>query len=1518
MKLILTDSKHLVTKHIYKTEYLNVWIKNYYEKDVINIKYNNDNIEMYSNNKYKIVESDLRKDISVDKTIININQKYYIHDIEENKMLELFVLEDIDENYKRFKIINGTEQITISGKYYVDSDIVINGRDFEYSQIFLKKNIDHYEIETKELKHNIYVENNINTSNKIKFGECIFINGIILCLINNIVIICYDQNSITYSKLALEPISIENIDYKSYILENDNIENSLINFKRVPKIQRKIEKKEFQIDGPGSQELKESMPVIYTMLPMLLMSMTSLVTIANTINAITLGEKTFEESLGALIVSGCMIIAMILYPIISNSYRKKRESKREIKRIEEYKDYIYEKKRAIHTEMDFQKQILCDNYYNTIEAKDIIENINNKLWERKRGNDEFLTISLGTGNKKPNIDVRVPEEHFTIDRDKLRIQIEKLEEEIKYIKDVPITFDFEKNNVVSFIGNNDVIQKYLDSFLIRIFSTCSYDDVKLVLLTNKTNKSFWNKYIDLPYLWNVDKSLRFFGYDPSSYSRIVNYLDEEYRNRETLINENPDKKLSFTNYIIIIDDINKIKNIPVLNDIIKNQKNYGFTIIFNTTKMDLLPSDCKNFIYINKDNGKLISNIDMNYIEEDFKPDVLDEDYTECYKNLSNINIDSFEKKFILPNKYGFLEMYNAGSINSLDITGKWNNNSIVDSISVPIGIDDSGELVKLNVHENSHGPHGLVAGMTGSGKSELLITYILSLAVNYSPEEVQFVLIDYKGGGLANTFYNSNIGMILPHVVGVITNINENEINRSLISLQSEIKRRQKLFAEASIKYNEGNMDIYKYETLYKNHNEIERLSHLFIISDEFAELKTQNPEFINQLISIARIGRSLGVHLILSTQKPSGVVDDQIWSNSRFKICLKVQDKTDSNDMIKVPDAAMLKESGRFYLQVGYNELFIKGQSAYSGVEYIEKEDNNQNKDEKIDFINEYGKKYFSIDSKEEQIKYGDGKEINNIVKYIIELSKEQNYNIKGLWRELIPDKIYYDELIQKYKYDKTNEITALIGEYDAPELQKKDLATINIIGSGNTIIYGVISSGKEMLLQSMIYSLISKYSSDDINIYIMDLGSETLMPFRNAPQVGDVMYINDKEKIYNTFKLLNSIIEDRKKKLIDYNGDLLLYNENNENKLPVIILTINILETLFETYEDLTNEFIQISRESNRYGISFVVTTNGINNVRNKMLQGFKQSIALELKDKYDYTNIFGNKVNTKPTKYKGRGYINVGNTYEFQTAYISKEYTNVEAIEKKCNELSELYNKVRPIPVLPEIVSYDIISKYLNNNTRLPIGIDVEDLSIKNFVMTSKRGVIVSGVDIEVLLNFSNSLEKNITSFKNNKLYIFNTCKKYKIKDSSVNIINDEHEVYLKQLKEFAESKNSDINFNYIFFVGIYDLYNALNITFKKEFNEILKQLNNKDNFSLIFIDSSTNIKKLEFEDFYRNNVNNNRGIWIGNGITEQMILKCGRMPREYRETVTNKFGYVIENGIIRKVKLLDYYGGEDEQ
>ena len=143
----------------------------------------------------------------------------------------------------------------------------------------------------------------------------------------------------------------------------------------------------------------------------------------------------------------------------------------------------------------------------------------------------------------------------------------------------------------------------------------------------------------------------------------------------------------------------------------------------------------------------------------------------------------------------------------------------------------------------------------------------------------------------------------------------------------------------------------------MYREGKIKEPMPHLLVVCDEFAELKQQQPEFMSELISTSRIGRSLGVHLILATQKPSGVVDDQIWSNARFKVCLKVQTEVDSNEMLKRPDAAFIKETGRFYFQVGNNELFEYGQSAWSGAKYIPVEHVRNKIDDSVNFISNSG---------------------------------------------------------------------------------------------------------------------------------------------------------------------------------------------------------------------------------------------------------------------------------------------------------------------------------------------------------------------------------------------------------------------------------------------------------------------------------------------------------------------------------------------------------------------------------
>ncbi|MFZ2756174.1 MAG: FtsK/SpoIIIE domain-containing protein, partial [Atopobiaceae bacterium] len=148
--------------------------------------------------------------------------------------------------------------------------------------------------------------------------------------------------------------------------------------------------------------------------------------------------------------------------------------------------------------------------------------------------------------------------------------------------------------------------------------------------------------------------------------------------------------------------------------------------------------------------------------------------------------------------------------------------------------------------------------------------------------------------------------------------------------SLQAELVRRQRMLAEAKATTGDATMDVSSYQRHYAAGDVAEPMPHLFVVADEFAELKAQEPDFMDGLVSAARIGRSLGVHLVLATQKPTGVVSDQIAANSRFRVCLKVADAADSKEMIRRPDAAQLKGPGRLILLVGYDERLCLGQAA------------------------------------------------------------------------------------------------------------------------------------------------------------------------------------------------------------------------------------------------------------------------------------------------------------------------------------------------------------------------------------------------------------------------------------------------------------------------------------------------------------------------------------------------------------------------------------------------------------
>ena len=794
-------------------------------------------------------------------------------------------------------------------------------------------------------KYGTYVNNYSVKSKRLEYGDIIFIMGLKLVVmkdyivVNNIgSIVGYDSNTFSLMRPIIQTQTVEEDSLSDEEVVDFYKEGDY--FFRSPRFKSKIEPVNITVEEPPAKEKPNEMPAIYTIGPMLTMAMSSLSMGYSAMAGVSRGTTTLGEAMPTLIMTGAMVMTMLLWPTLTSRYQKKQQEKREVLRQRKYTEYVQEKHQQIISQMKVQRQILVDNYLPLDAVESIIKLRKRNLWEREIKQEDFLDLRLGIGSTELEGSISFPEDRFMLDEDNLRELVLKVASESRVLENVPISLSFVKNYISAIIGEGKDKQKFIEGLILQMITFHSYEDLKIVVLTNENNSSLWNYIKVLPHCFSNDKSVRYFATNQDEMKELSLHLEKEFHRRKyNNNNEVSDRNYSeFAPYFIVItDDFKSVRDLEIIKDICEQDINLGFSLTIVSPRLTNLPNECKTFISIGDKKSGIFENELVSNKQKEFVADVDPSLNIYAYsKILANIPIEIAKEEKNIPNAVTFLEMYNVGMIDQLNILNRWKSNDPTKSLQVPIGLDKNGEQFKLDLHERFYGPHGLIAGMTGSGKSEFIITYILSMAINFHPNEVSFVLIDYKGGGLAGAFENKDKGIKLPHIAGTITNLDTIEMNRALASIQSELRRRQRMFNIARNQNSESTIDIYKYQRLYREGKVSEPISHLFIISDEFAELKTQQPDFMDQLISTARIGRSLGVHLILATQKPSGVVDDQIWSNSKFKVCLKVQDRSDSMDMIKVPDAAALKNPGRFFLQVGYNELFALGQSAWAGAQY------------------------------------------------------------------------------------------------------------------------------------------------------------------------------------------------------------------------------------------------------------------------------------------------------------------------------------------------------------------------------------------------------------------------------------------------------------------------------------------------------------------------------------------------------------------------------------------------------
>lgn len=327
--------------------------------------------------------------------------------------------------------------------------------------------------------------------------------------------------------------------------------------------------------------------------------------------------------------------------------------------------------------------------------------------------------------------------------------------------------------------------------------------------------------------------------------------------------------------------------------------------------------------------------------------------------------------------------------------------------------------------------------------------------------------MIDFKGGDMARPFVNT------PHLCTTISNLSTSILYRAEVSLRAEIERRLKVFNQAAADLGMDKIDINVYHRLYKDGKLKKALPHLIIVIDEFAQLKTQRMEFMSKLIDIAQVGRSLGIHLILATQKPSGVVDPQIQSNSRFKVCLKVSGKEDSVDMIHRPDAAYIKQPGRACIQIGYDEINEVVQSGFAGAPYVRRE-----KFIKDSEISAYTVSHSAQTQREYRRPVKEEKtgqtQIEAIIKHIRHLADQFGYRPYSLWLPPLSDFISTENLQQ---IDAGKKVQVPIGIIDDIYSQKQP--TLNLILQGNIAVYGSGGSGKSTLIQTLLAQITIHYS-------------------------------------------------------------------------------------------------------------------------------------------------------------------------------------------------------------------------------------------------------------------------------------------------------------------------------------------------------------------------------------------------------------------------------------------------------
>ncbi|MER5812504.1 type VII secretion protein EccCa [Streptomyces sp. NPDC002033] len=573
----------------------------------------------------------------------------------------------------------------------------------------------------------------------------------------------------------------------------------------------------------------------------------------------------------------------------------------------------------------------------------------------------------------------------------------------------------------------------------------------------------------------------------------------------------------------------------------------------------------------------------------------------------------------------------------ALDVRRMWAPRGERDFLRVPIGIDDRHGPVLLDLKESSQlgmGPHGLCVGATGSGKSELLRTLVLALVTTHAPEDLAMVLVDYKGGATFAPFEK------LPHVAGVITNL-ENQaglVERVHTSLAGEVKRRQQVLKDA------GHVaDIGHYAVLRAENPELEPLPHLFVVIDEFGELLTAKPDFIDLFLSIGRIGRSIGVHLLLSSQRIEGGKLKGLDTYLSYRLGLRTFSADESRTVLDTTDAFQLPPLPGFgYLKVD-TSTYTRFKAGYVSGRYRGPATDRDPAAQgplalPYPAFNTLRDSAGSPEDTEEKPTATARESGPSVLGVIVDQLAAAAPPVRRIWLPPLPDAIPLDAAAGPLSVtgrglqlaaDRRPPLRVPLGVLDDPARQWRGPWELDLkVAGGHTAVTGGPQSGKTTLLRTLALSLALTHTPQEVAVYGLDLAGGGLAALAGLPHVGGIAGRADRERAARTVAEVRGMLAAREALFREHSVDSVeqLRRLRADGALPElastdIVLLVDGYGALREEFSDLDEAVTDLLKRGGGYGIHVVAGMLRWNDVRIANQSLFGSRIELRLGDPSD---------------------------------------------------------------------------------------------------------------------------------------------------------------------------------------------------------------------------------------------------------------------------------------------------------